>query len=183
MERSKGSDLAHQHLELLRRTIRHKIRRVVGRYGILEAEREDLEQEAFADATKRLEHFDEAISKIHTFIDRVVTNYVATHIEYRRRLRRDSRRVSHSVDDAQEVCAAKGDSPDLNLDIAEALTDEPDLRRHWEHLLLNSVSELARATERERGDLRGVLTKLRRRFKDANLEIYLTNLPPDAVDD
>jgi len=79
--------------------IQCKARQLVGNYGFVEADREDLEQDLTVDLLQRLPSFDPARASLHTFIARVVDHAVVSLIEHRSAACRDYRRNGGSLND------------------------------------------------------------------------------------
>jgi RNA polymerase sigma-70 factor (ECF subfamily) len=182
--------------------IRHKARQLVGRAGLVEADRDDLEQDMLMDLLRRLPRFDPGKAKRETFIARIVEHRVAVIIGTQKAGLRDYRRNAGSLDD---WCAAEGggtgDAPpvldqnsyrretleaarqnedlrDLRRDMARIVDELPsDLRDLCRRLLTSTVSEVSRETGVPRGTIYESVQKLRSRFERAGLAAYLDFSP------
>lgn len=178
--------------------IRHKARQLIGRAGLVDADRDDLEQDMAIDLLRRLPRFDPTRAKRETFIARVVEHRVATIIEGQKAGLRDYRRVAGSLDERhegadgsigdsapvldqdtyrRETLAAANRDEDLHAlrqDLEKAIGDlPPDLRDLCARLLTSSVSEVSRETGVPRGTVYESIQKLRTRFERAGLAAYL----------
>jgi RNA polymerase sigma-70 factor (ECF subfamily) len=179
------------------RLIRKKARQIVGRAGLVEVDRDDLEQDMVIDLLRRLPRFDPAKAKRETFIARIVEHQVATILESRKAGLRDFRLVLGSLDERRNEDAGGDDGPPVLDDAAhrretvaaaERDQDRGDLRRDLERVLAglppelrdlchrlceSTVSEISRETGKPRGTVYESIGKLRGRFEDAGLAVYL----------
>jgi RNA polymerase sigma-70 factor (ECF subfamily) len=178
--------------------IRHKARQLVGRAGLVEADRPDLEQELALDLLRRLPRFDAARAGRNTFIARIVEHRVATIMEAQTAGVRDYRRVAGSLDERrpgddgpsadgppvldqheyrrETIAAARRDEDlhGLRRELAEAIAAlPPDLRDLCQRLRDSSVSEVSRETGVPRSTLYDAIGKVRDRFDAAGLAAYL----------
>ncbi|OGQ94899.1 MAG: hypothetical protein A2284_18825 [Deltaproteobacteria bacterium RIFOXYA12_FULL_61_11] len=178
--------------------IRHKARQLVGRTGLVEADRDDLEQDMMMDLLRRLPRFDPSKAKRETFIARIVEHRVATIIETQKAGLRDYRCNAGSLDERRpDEGGGSGDTPpvldqdsyrretldaarqdeglrDLRRDMARTIAElSPDLRELCLRLLTSTVSEVSRETGVPRGTLYESVQKLRSRFERAGLAAYL----------
>jgi RNA polymerase sigma-70 factor (ECF subfamily) len=178
--------------------IRHKARQLVGRAGLVAADRDDLEQDMVMDLLRRLPRFDPAKAKRETFIARIVEHRVATIIETQKAGLRDYRCNAGSLDERRaDEGGGTGDMPpvldqdsyrretleaarqdedlrDLRRDMAMVVEDLPsDLRELCRRLLTSTVSEVSRETGVPRGTIYESVQKLRSRFEKAGLAAYL----------
>jgi len=178
--------------------IRHKARQLVGRAGLVAADRDDLEQDMVMDLLHRLPRFDPSKAKRETFIARIVEHRVATIIETQKAGLRDYRRNAGSLDERradegggtsdtppvldqdsyrrETLDAARQDEDlrDLRRDMARVLEElPPDLRELCRRLLTSTVSEVSRETGVPRGTIYESVQKLRGRFERAGLAAYL----------
>ncbi|MBK8482312.1 MAG: sigma-70 family RNA polymerase sigma factor [Proteobacteria bacterium] len=178
--------------------IRHKARQLVGRAGLVAADRDDLEQDMVMDLLRRLPRFDPSKAKRETFISRIVEHRVATIIETQKAGLRDYRCNAGSLDERRaDEGGGTGDMPpvldqdsyrretlgtarqdedlrDLRRDIAMVVEDLPsDLRELCRRLLTSTVSEVSRETGVPRGTIYESVQKLRSRFEKGGLAAYL----------
>lgn len=179
--------------------IRHKARQLVGRAGLVAADRDDLEQDMVMDLLRRLPRFDPLKAKRETFIARIVEHRVATIIETQKAALRDYRCNAGSLDErrSDDGGGGTGDTPpvldqdsyrretletarqdedirDLRRDMVRVVDDLPsDLRELCRRLLTSTVSEVSRETGVPRGTIYESVQKLRDRFEKAGLAAYL----------
>jgi len=178
--------------------IRHKARQLVGRAGLVAADRGDLEQDMVMDLLGRLPRFDPSKAKRETFIARIVEHRVATIIETQKAGLRDYRCNAGSLDERRaDNGEGTGDTPpvldqdsyrhetlqaarhdeefrDLRRDMARVVEELPsDLRELCRRLLTSTVSEVSRETGVPRGTIYESVQKLRDRFEKAGLAAYL----------
>jgi RNA polymerase sigma-70 factor (ECF subfamily) len=79
--------------------IRRKARQLVGQYGFTEHDREDIEQELWADLYHRAPGYDPSLASPRTFANRIVEHAVAAIIQHRRYAIRDYRQSVCSLND------------------------------------------------------------------------------------
>lgn len=79
--------------------IRHKARQLVGKAGLTEDDRQDLEQELMIDLLGRMKHFNPAKGKKTTFMTRIVERRISTILEARFAQCRDWRKCTASLND------------------------------------------------------------------------------------
>ena len=179
--------------------IRIKARRLIGNYGFIRDDLEDLVQDITLDVLERLPKYDASRASLRTFIDRIVSHKITDIIRNRHRLKRDYRRNAWSVDEEVTTedghVAARGDGMsqesfdremgrdsrpaighiDMCVDIARAIHAMPsDLHLAAVLLMETSKSEAAEVLGVPRGTLYGrELVQLRARFLDKGLREYL----------
>ncbi len=173
--------------------IRFKVRKLVGRAGFTESDREDLEQELALDFLRRAPHFNPDRAKRSTFISCVVDHHIAAIIEARHGRTRDVRREGPSLDievpedrgnpvervtDIDAEANRRGRSPEelrpLQLDIQSVIeTLPPQLRELAEDLKTHSISEIARRIGMSRRQVQRWVKQIRRHFGEAGLRNYL----------
>jgi RNA polymerase sigma-70 factor (ECF subfamily) len=79
--------------------IRNKARQLVGHYGFTEDDREDIEQELWADLYHRAPNYDPSLASPRTFANRVIEHAIARIIEHRKYAIRDYRQCVCSLND------------------------------------------------------------------------------------
>jgi len=192
-ERSDGID------EYAAWLIKHKAQRLIGRVGLTESDREDVEQELVLDLLSRLPEYDATRGLRSAFIGQVINHKVAQLIRDRQRKKRDCRRRACSLDDpleqedgsaiAREETVSQDDYDllmgkhsrpevermDLAIDVSIALSRIPaDLRDLAVLLMLQPKRDAAREAGISRSTLyRRGLRRLRSAFEDAGLRDYL----------
>jgi RNA polymerase sigma-70 factor (ECF subfamily) len=132
-----------------------KARKLVGRFGFMENDVPDIEQELLLALVKKLPHFDPRIARETTFIMRVVESKIADIIAHRQAGCRDWRQRGLSlnipvvksgvgVSDLVETLASENSSDlYLSLDIAEFIEQlPPELAELCELLKHYSVTEI-----------------------------------------
>jgi RNA polymerase sigma-70 factor (ECF subfamily) len=180
--------------------IKRKARQLVGRAGLLHADRQDLEQEMAMDLLRRLPRYDPLLAKRETFITRLVDHHAATLVEAQKAGVRDFRKRAGSLDERPEnddgeiageppvlrgkdyvrrlIAGARRDEERLGLraDIEKILAGLPgdgrvDLRSLCERLKSASVSEISRETGVPRSTLYEAIGRLRNLFERAGLGV------------
>ncbi len=177
--------------------IRHKARQLVGKAGLTEDDRRDLEQELMVDLLNRMKHFNPVKGKKTTFMTRIVERRIATILEARFAGCRDWRKCTVSLNDPipggdtgseeriEQVCndgqvghpggeTNEQRQNDIRIDLERVIAALPeDLQRLCEKLQSSNMAEIAREMGVPRSTLYGSLTKLRDAFRDAGLDEYL----------
>ncbi len=181
--------------------IKFKAKQLVGRVGLTDSDREDLEQEMILDLLQRLPKYDPARAQRNTFIARVVDHKIATIIEARKAGLRDYRLCRCSLDDRFEygeyedgfciermeiidqedylmrtgkISRPPSELRDLSIDVRQAIEKlPPELRELCRRLDTDTVTEISRDTGIPRGTIYESIKKLRAIFEDAGLRDYL----------
>jgi len=179
--------------------IKHKAQRLIGRVGLTESDREDVEQELVLDLLNRLPDYDATRGLRSAFIGQVINHKVAQLIRDRRRKKRDCRCRACSLDDPLEqedgstipreetvsqddydLRLGKYSRPaiertDLGIDVSRALSRIPaNLRDLAVLLMLQTKRDAARGVGVHRSTLyKSGLRRLRNAFEDAGLRDYL----------
>lgn len=176
--------------------IRHKARRLIGRAGLREQDREDLEQELTCRLLARLPAFDPRKGRHAAFV-RLVIARIADNLLRDRLARRRDHRHTRSLeapvrgDDelvrlAQAITRShhddrRGRHPRPDPELAQLAGDlgvvlsvlPPKLRDLAERLMRQSVAAAARELGVPRTTLYGDIRRLRRHFERAGLRDYL----------
>jgi RNA polymerase sigma-70 factor (ECF subfamily) len=178
-------------------TIRVHARRLAQNGAIPAAGVDDLEQELVLDLLRRLPRFDPHRAALPTFADRVIRHRAITLLEAARAGRREGERATVSLEDL--LRPRPDDAAEAALDrlapggafwggVPAPVDDAVGLRRDLERLVLGlpaplrrccvwladgSIAEAARRSGVPRTSLYGLLARLRKRCRDAGLEIYL----------
>jgi RNA polymerase sigma-70 factor (ECF subfamily) len=177
--------------------IRNKARLLIGKAGLTESDRPDLEQELMIDLLERIKHFNPAIAKKTTFMARIVERRIASLLEMRYAQRRDCRRCTTSLNDpapgSQNESLERGDlmpsdclssrserepterrTGDMRIDMETVIESLPEqLRDLCERLKTSNMQEISRETGICRGTLYYRLSRLREAFLEAGLKEYL----------
>jgi RNA polymerase sigma-70 factor (ECF subfamily) len=177
--------------------IRHKARQLVGKAGLTEDDRQDLEQELMIDLLQRMRHFNPAKAKKTTFMARIVERHISTILEARFAQCRDWRLCQTSLnepldngegDTTERIDFLDSDGQmghhgrdtneqrqnDIRFDLERVIAALPeDLQDLCEKLQSSNMAEIAREMGVPRSTLYGKLTKLRDAFRDGGLEEYL----------
>lgn len=178
--------------------IRHKARQLVGKAGLTENDRQDLEQELMIDLLSRMKHFNPAKGKKTTFMTRIVERRISNILEARFAQCRDWRKCTASLNDpipggdddsTERIEQVSSDGQmghhqgretieqrqnDIRLDVDRVIAALPeDLQELCEKLQSSNMAEIAREMGVPRSTLYGKLTKLRDAFREAGLEEYL----------
>lgn len=153
--------------------IKHKVRRIVGRYGFRRSDEEDLQQELALHVFVRMAKFDPSRASRATFVDRICTNKLANLIEHQTAQRRNPGRCVGSLDGALEEMVADGrdDQTDARLDLADAIAGlPPELQRVAICLMAHKPAEAERVLGLTREQLRH-----RRRLIKKHLAEFFSN--------
>ncbi len=177
--------------------IRHKARQLVGKAGLTENDRQDLEQELMIDLLSRMKHFNPAKGKKTTFLTRIVERRISNILEARFAQCRDWRKCTASLNDpipggnddsTERIEQVSSDGQmghqgretieqrqnDIRFDVDRVIAALPeDLQELCEKLQSSNMAEIAREMGVPRSTLYGKLTKLRDAFREAGLEEYL----------
>ena len=177
--------------------IRHKARQLVGKAGLTENDRQDLEQELMIDLLSRMKHFNPAKGKKTTFMTRIVERRISNILEARFAQCRDWRKCTASLNDpipggnddsTERIEQVSSDGQmghqgretieqrqnDIRFDVDRVISALPeDLQELCEKLRSSNMAEIAREMGVPRSTLYGKLTKLRDAFREAGLEEYL----------
>ncbi|QBG46037.1 sigma-70 family RNA polymerase sigma factor [Verrucomicrobia bacterium S94] len=177
--------------------IRNKARLLIGKAGLTESDRPDLEQELMIDLLERMKRYNPAKAKKTTFMARIVERRIASLLEKRFAQRRDCRLCSTSLNEIvpgnygdrdQRVDLLSSDlnpasktseplerkSGDMQIDLEEVIASLPEqLRDLCERLRTSNMMEISRDTGICRGTLYYRLTLLREAFQEAGLKEYL----------
>jgi len=177
--------------------IRHKARQLVGKAGLTENDRQDLEQELMIDLLSRMKHFNPAKGKKTTFMTRIVERRISNILEARFAQCRDWRKCTASLNDpipggnddsTERIEQVSSDGQmghqgretieqrqnDIRFDVDRVIATLPeDLQELCEKLRSSNMAEIAREMGVPRSTLYGKLTKLRDAFREAGLEEYL----------
>jgi len=178
--------------------IKFKAKQLVGRVGLTDSDREDLEQEMILDLLQRLPKYNPDRAQRNTFIARVVEHKIATIIEARKAGLRDYRLCNCSLNERLEdeeggsvermetidqedylrltagLSRPVSELHDLSLDVRQAIKNlSPELRELCRRLNVNTITELSHDTGIPRGTIYESIKKLRAFFNDAGLRDYL----------
>ena len=178
--------------------IKFKAKQLVGRVGLTDSDREDLEQEMILDLLQRLPKYNPDRAQRNTFIARVVEHKIATIIEARKAGLRDYRLCNCSLNERLEdgeggsvermetidqedylrltggLSRSTAELRDLSIDVRQAIEKlPPELRELCRRLGIDTVTELSRDTGVPRGTIYESLKKLRANLEVAGLKDYL----------
>lgn len=177
--------------------IRNKSRLLIGKAGLTESDRPDLEQELMIDLLERMKRYNPAKAKKTTFMARIVERRIASLLEMRFAQRRDcrlckaslnepapssfgeslergdlmSRDLHSSVKTSEPVERKTGD---MQIDMEAVIASLPEqLRDLCERLRTSNMMEISRETGICRGTLYYRLSLLREALQEAGLKEYL----------
>jgi RNA polymerase sigma-70 factor (ECF subfamily) len=177
--------------------IRNKVRLLIGKAGLTESDRPDLEQELMIDLLDRMKRYNPAKAKKTTFMARIVERRIASLLEMRHAQRRDCRRCTTSLNEPTpgscDESIERGDlmtgdcflSPserepterrtgDMRIDMETVIESLPEqLRDLCERMKTSNMQEISRETGICRGTLYYRLGLLREAFQAAGLKEYL----------
>ena len=180
------------------RFIRAKARKLIGRAGFRESDREDLIQEFALDLLKRRKHFDPRVATWEAFVVVVCENCLVTILAHRLAAMRSPNREDGSLNcplpGATGTCTEAGaivpesqhclrtcqrhltDEAAFGVvhDVAHVLEQLPRQQRELcQRLMESSVSEVARETGVSRTELYRRIGHILQRFERAGLRAYL----------
>ncbi len=181
--------------------IRKKTKQLVGKAGLRETDRDDIEQELILKLLQRLSKFDSRRGNRAAYCVTLIESQIATLLRDRQAGKRNPRRVcslnrSVSSDSNDQIDMsgaidsrghdrrlgreARSDEElaQLALDLTEVLGRLPRGKREMlESLKTESVSEIARRLKLPRSTLSDQISRLRHLFEEAGLEKYLSSRP------
>lgn len=154
--------------------IKHKVRKLIGRYGFNSSDEPDLQQELAMHVSSRMAQHDPARGARSTFVDRIVRNKIASILEHRMAAKRGGRKRPVSLDAVAEGVLLDGDTDaeavDLGMDVRNAVAAlPPELQRVAAELKENSPSEAARKLGLTRGQMRQRMEAIRRHMEATGL--------------
>lgn len=176
--------------------IHAKIRRLLGKSGLREQDRPDLEQEVWTRLWPRLPAYDPTRGQAHGFLATVIDRILANLLRDRLAAKRDVRRVSslhqrvrtsegqaelgqtisQQEEDARRERSARGATEQMELrrDVAEVIACLPKAKQELaEQLKQHTLSEIARQRGVPRSTLQAQVRQLRELFDQAGLRHYL----------
>jgi RNA polymerase sigma factor (sigma-70 family) len=174
-------------------SVRHHARRARGKLPGLDLE--DLEQELMLHAHRRLSSYDPTRADLWTYVDRVLSNFLANLAKAARAKSRGSSISKISLDDpnlerdsgAIAAGADNGGSRELSWceyihlreDLHRVLHSLPQhLQECCHRLAESSVTEAARRSGLARGSIYSRMATLKRAFAAAGLDVYLVRPRP-----
>jgi DNA-directed RNA polymerase specialized sigma24 family protein len=174
-------------------SVRHHARRASGKVSGLDLE--DLEQELMLHAHRRLNSYDPTRADLWTFVDRVLSNFLANLATAARAKSRGGGTFTISLDDlnlerdsgAIAAVADNGGSSEpswceyihLREDLHRVLHSLPQHLQDCCHRLAeSSVTEAARRSGLARGSIYSRMATLKRAFAAAGLDVYLVRPRP-----
>jgi len=174
-------------------SVRHHARRASGKVSGLDLE--DLEQELMLHAHRRLTSYDPTRADLWTFVDRVLSNFLANLATAARAKSRGGGTFTISLDDLNlerdsGVIAAVADNGGssepswceyihLREDLHRVLHSLPQHLQDCCHRLAeSSVTEAARRSGLARGSIYSRMATLKRAFAAAGLDVYLVRPRP-----
>ena len=160
--------------------IRRRAKRLAKRIAFADLEVADLEQVLTLRLLVALDRFDLSKGRVDAFVTSVLSRLVAFLIRQRSAQKRHPRR-QQSLDNAVNASVFNLSLDDvsenlinLNIDLAEDLELlSPDQRNLAERLRTQSLSQIARDMKVPRSSLQRRLERIRRRFEDCGLAIYV----------
>lgn len=178
--------------------VKKSVRQLIGKFGITVSHAEDIEQTLFLKLAKHLPCDDPDDPRWKAFVATTVKRCIANIVRDTRAEKRDHRRVrsihvvigvdeegpveladtigDHEVP-ARRLRSRRNDQElsSLRLDLAERIAELPDERHRefMQRLQHDSISQIARDMGVPPTTLNSWLRKLRQRFEDTGLRIYL----------
>lgn len=163
--------------------IRHKVRKLIGRYGFTASDEPELQQELAMHVSIRIAQHDPSRAARGTFVDRIVRNKIVNILEHRMAKKRGGRTRPAALDDVPEGLLLDGhvdpESLDLGLDVRNALAGlSPELQRIAALLTTNSPSEVARTLGLTRGQFRQRQEAIKTYLMGEGLDPHAPDEPP-----
>lgn len=154
--------------------IKHKVRKIIGRYGLNRSDEPDLQQDLAMHISVRMAQHDPSRGARSTFVDRVITNKIASIIEHRTAQKRDRRRETTLEAVDEDAVADRADDQqvlDRQNDVREAVARLPlELQDFARRLQTQSEAEIIRATGLTRGQVRQRISAIRHYLCAAGLK-------------
>ena len=180
------------------RHIKHRVRKLIGRFGFTASDREDLEQDLATDLLQRQKYFNAAKAQYGTFAVRVIDHRISTLLAKRQLAMRDYRRETCSLDEPvpdddrvlvsrHETVDAERDRPglpaeelgDLAADVRQAVARLPKrLRRVCLALMSSAPHEVVDELKVPKSTLYRDIAAIRQALAAAGLEDYLKKNAP-----
>lgn len=165
--------------------IKHKVRRVIGRFGINRADAEDLQQELWLHAVATMPRYDPNRSALSTFRDRVLSNRLRSLLAERRAGRRDYRRCAARDTAAMDYLLDPRSQPaaaDRTIDVAQAVAELPPfLQQVTACLRSHNLSSSASVLGLSRQQLRRHRNVIRKHFSRSLAAYAFTHSPTKAT--
>ncbi len=172
--------------------IRCRVRTLIGRYGIVPDDREDLIQQLFLEYLERAGGFDPERGRYKTFVNCVVRNQVVSLVRARKRQLREATlcALPTPVEDSDEEASGRSteisedtyrmsvglasrpaaDLLDLRIDVDRACGAlPPDLREIGRRVVEEGVKDVSRALGRSPTRIYQLLWKMRPMFREFGL--------------
>lgn len=150
--------------------IRHKVRKLIGKYGWTASDEPDLQQELSMHVWMRAARHDPGRAARSTFVDRITSNKIANIIEGRLAIKRGGGRTLQPLEDESEGVLLDVDHDaselDRQIDVREALGGlPPELRVVAERLTVESPAEAARSLNLTRQQMRTRMAAIEKRLR------------------
>lgn len=163
--------------------IRHKVRKLIGRYGLTPSDEPDLQQELAMHVFTRMTKHNPARGARSTFVDRIVGNMIANIIErLTAKKRGHGKNVCslHALSEEQLIDAGSGaDAADLGLDLVASLAAlPPALLTIALALTVDTPAEVARMPDSTPGQLRQKVAAIRKHLSAIGLEPFWKKQQP-----
>jgi len=171
--------------ENTRTLIRIEARRLVGKFGFSQSDRDDLEQDLALHLIEHADQFDSSRACWRTFVNRMVDNRIISIMRRRLAQRRDYRRtmllseltVDDRGDSLEPACdsgAHIDPSPDLAIDLDDAIQKlDCPTQRMCRLLAHESLAESARRLGLTRAQMRTQVSRIRNLLTEQGMEDYL----------
>ena len=172
--------------EYAAKLIKHKARRLAGRFGFTDSDCADVEQEIGLHLLESNGCFDERRGKHNTFVSRIVDHRIISILRERSAQKRDYRRsVSlqevmckpghDTVEPVDRRCAQHAEpNSDLAIDLAQVIERfDTDARRLCRLLMHESIAETARRLGLTRAEARTRIARIQKLLTDHGLDVYV----------
>jgi len=166
------------------RLIGFKVRQLIGKYGFTSSDVPDLHQELTMHVHQRVERHDVNRGARSTFMDRLVSNKIASIIEHRTAMKRDVGK-ERELDPEFEPYPTKSrkakrdqEHADLVLDVAAAIPQLPrDLRKIARQLMHHNKAEVGRAMHLSPQQMKTAVARIAEYFRQLNISLNSETSP------
>jgi len=158
--------------------IRHKVRKVIGRYGFTTSDAPDLQQELAMYVSSHMAQYDPKRRARSIFVDSIARNKIAKIIEHRTAMKRDVGK-ERELDPEFEPYPTKSrrakrdlEQADLGLDVAAAIPHLPgDLQEIARRLMHHNKAEVGETLHLSPQQMKTAVAKIADYFRQLNISL------------